>query len=116
MEEKALDRQHRGPGYSGGDGAYLKVKASGSPALRPGTTFPLTNGKSLLGRGDSSDLVLQDSFASNRHARIFYHQGQYWIEDLQSTNGTFVNEVRIEHPTVLADGDSMRIGDFIFSL
>jgi pSer/pThr/pTyr-binding forkhead associated (FHA) protein len=111
---KVVDGRHRGPDYPGGDSAFLRVKASVAPSLRPGTTFPLNNENNLLGRGDSSDLVLQDSFASNRHARIFYQQGQYWIEDLQSTNGTFVNEVRIDHPTVLAEGDSIRIGDFIF--
>jgi len=108
---KVLNKEYGRAGY---DRAFLRVKTSNSPALRPGTVFPLKKGKNLLGRGESSDLVLRDSFASNKHARVFYHQGQYWIEDLQSTNGTFVNEVRIEHPTVLAEGDNIRIGDFIF--
>ncbi|MDD4238911.1 MAG: FHA domain-containing protein, partial [Desulfotomaculaceae bacterium] len=57
---------------------------------------------------------IRDSFASNRHALIFFKEGQYWLEDLQSTNGTFLNEVKIDQPTVLVDGDIIKIGGIIF--
>lgn len=88
---KVVDGRHRGPDYPGGDSAFLRVKASVAPSLRPGTTFPLNNENNLLGRGDSSDLVLQDSFASNRHARIFYQHPGHSIKTHQAEQLAFSN-------------------------
>lgn len=94
-------------------GALLTVKESASPDLGPGDSLALGQ-QMLLGRGEASDIQIMDSFASNRHALIYFKEGQYWIEDLQSTNGTFLNEVKIDQPTMLADGDIIKIGGIIF--
>ncbi|MDD4239322.1 MAG: FHA domain-containing protein, partial [Desulfotomaculaceae bacterium] len=91
------DGQPAGADYSTGDGALLSVKESASPDFGPGDSLALGVEK-LLGRGEASDIQIRDSFASNRHALIFFKEGQYWLEDLQSTNGTFLNEVKIDQP------------------
>jgi hypothetical protein len=93
--------------------ALLIVKESSSPDYEAGDTLNIGLQK-LLGRGKSSDIQIKDSFASNRHALIYFKEGQYWLEDLQSTNGTFLNEVKIDQPSVLADGDIIKIGGIIF--
>ncbi len=95
------------------DTGRLVVINSSLPDLNYGDIF-LIERDIIIGRGDSSSLVIKDTFASNQHARIFVRQGQYWLEDLGSTNGTFVNETQVERPVVLADGDRLRVGSVIF--
>ena len=68
----------------------------------------------VLGRGGGCNIVIKDTFASNQHARVFMRKGQYWLEDMGSTNGTFVNEVQVKQPVVLADGDRLRVGSVTF--
>ncbi|MCX6054012.1 MAG: FHA domain-containing protein [Chloroflexi bacterium] len=63
-----------------------------------------------IGRDDSCDVVLQDDVSSNRHARFAYRNLHWWIEDLASTNGTYLNDERLETPTILITGDELRIG------
>lgn len=63
-----------------------------------------------VGRQPGSDLHLSDSAISARHARLTYHHSQWWVEDLQSRNGTFLNSERLTVPLVLADGDEVRFG------
>lgn len=75
-----------------------------------GTRIPLTGGTITVGRSPDSALVLDDGFASARHAR-FYNQGGYWVvEDLNSTNGTWVGSDRIYAPTRIAAGTPVVIG------
>lgn len=75
-----------------------------------GTRIPLGTGDILIGRNPECLLVLDDDFASGRHARIFPAQGGWGVEDLGSTNGTFVNDVRIEEPVQFEPGAQLRIG------
>lgn len=63
-----------------------------------------------FGRGSDANHRIDDRGLSRRHARIFHFQHQYWVEDLQSTNGTFVNGVRISQPTLLRDDDRIQMG------
>lgn len=108
------DLQHtRESDYHSKGGALLTVKESTAPELRAGDSLTLGKEK-LLGRGEGSDILIRDSFASTRHALVFFKEGQYWLEDLQSTNGTFLNGVQIDQPIVLADGDLIKIGGIIF--
>lgn len=75
-----------------------------------GTTLRLGDAAILLGRAPSSTLVLDDDYSSTRHARIYWSDGGWWVEDLNSTNGTFVNEQRLTAPVPLTTGSQIRIG------
>ncbi|NUN51540.1 MAG: GGDEF domain-containing protein [Planctomycetaceae bacterium] len=63
-----------------------------------------------IGRGENADFVLDDPGLSWSHARIFRQGGQVWVEDLGSTNGTFVGDRRIREPTVVGDGARIGLG------
>lgn len=64
----------------------------------------------ILGRDPGSDIPLLDDSVSARHAQLAYHHGQWWIEDLASTNGTFLNDLPISMSTVITSGDEIRCG------
>lgn len=100
-------------GIKEADIGRLVVINSSSPDLNYGDTF-LINRDIILGRGSGSSIVIKDTFASNQHARVFVRKGQYWLEDMGSTNGTFVNEIQVKQPVVLADGDRLRVGSVTF--
>ncbi len=68
-------------------------------------------GEVLIGRAPECTVCLQDEFASNLHARISQSEGRFFIEDLGSTNGTYVNGRRINYPTELRGGDSIKVGN-----
>ncbi len=63
-----------------------------------------------VGREASCDLVIPDDTISSHHARFRYHHGQWWLEDLQSTNGTFLNNERMYTPMVIVTGDEITLG------
>ncbi len=80
----------------------------------PGMIYDL-DGDIVLGRGDRAEIRLEDPFASSSHARV-YEQGNIMvIEDLDSTNGTYLNEELLQTPRPLHPGDRVRIGDSEFS-
>lgn len=81
-----------------------------------GTSLPLGSSGVLIGRAPSCTLVLDDDYASNRHARIYPHEGGWWVEDLGSTNGTFVDGERIVAPRSLEPGTPVRIGQTVLEL
>lgn len=93
--------------------ARLLVQSSSESGLKVGEYLHLGE-NTVLGRSGACNLVLADPFASQEHAKISFHGGQYWLEDMGSTNGTYLNEVRLERPTVLANGDMVRIGGVTF--
>jgi hypothetical protein len=85
-----------------------------APGHDPGMIYDL-DGTIVFGRGDTAEIRLQDPFASSRHARV-YEQGRILvIEDLGSTNGTYLNEELLDGPRPLHPGDRVRIGDSEFS-
>jgi len=65
----------------------------------------------LIGRASECSVCLQDEFASNLHAKIYQVEGRFYIEDLGSTNGTYVNGRRINYPTELRGGDNVKVGN-----
>ena len=81
-----------------------------APGHEPGMIYDL-EGDVVLGRGDHAQIRLEDPFASARHAHIFEQGGILAIEDLGSTNGTYLNEELLETPRPLHPGDRVRIGD-----
>lgn len=88
-------------------GISLMVRqGSGSASLRH-----FTQPEIILGRDPGSDIPLFDDTASARHARLTYHHGQWWLEDLSSTNGTYLNNTLISMPTVITSGDEISCGN-----
>jgi hypothetical protein len=85
-----------------------------APGHDPGMIYDL-DGDLILGRGDRAEIRLQDPFASSRHARVFRQGAILVIEDLRSTNGTYLNEELLETPRPLHPGDRVRIGDSEFT-
>lgn len=81
-----------------------------------GTTLPLTSSAILIGRAPSCTLVLDDDYSSSRHARIFPSGDQWVLEDLGSTNGTFIGNQRVSAPTPLSLGTQVRIGQSVVEL
>ncbi len=72
-------------------------------------TIPLKE-SITLGRAATCDLVVADNYVSNVHARVYLRDGSYWLEDLGSTNGTYVNRTRVSVPTAIGPGDEVRMG------
>ncbi|HPR35329.1 MAG TPA: FHA domain-containing protein [Anaerolineaceae bacterium] len=70
----------------------------------------------LIGRSLDCDFILDHSTVSSRHARLFYHLNQWWFEDLKSTNGSYLDGIRVEEPIVVKDNDEFYCGDAIFTL
>jgi hypothetical protein len=81
-----------------------------------GTTITLTAAPVLIGRAPECTLVLEDDFASGRHARLSLQQGTWMVEDLGSTNGTFLGRNRVQVPTPIEPGASVRIGRTVLEL
>lgn len=78
--------------------------------------FPL-NGETTLGRAPGCGVALtEDTFVSQIHSRLFQRDHVVWVEDLGSTNGTFVNDRRIEAATPLRLGDRLRVGQSVLEL
>jgi pSer/pThr/pTyr-binding forkhead associated (FHA) protein len=75
-----------------------------------GTRIPLTGAPVLIGRAPDSTLVLTDDYASNRHARISLQDGMWIVEDLGSTNGTYIGSRKLDGPVPLDPGVAVRIG------
>ncbi len=67
-----------------------------------------------IGRAGSSQVVLDDTYASQEHARVFRGDGVFYVEDLGSTNGTYVNGRKISYPLELRQGDRIKIGKTVF--
>ena len=63
-----------------------------------------------LGRDPGCDIPLMDDTVSTRHAQLTYHHGQWWLEDLDSMNGTLLNESQLTMPTVITSGDEILCG------
>jgi hypothetical protein len=101
-------RRDQGPDWSAGVDPRLEVVAA--MGLDPGTTFDLREG-GTMGRADASDIPIDDPFASSVHARIFPRDQFMYIEDMGSTNGTYLNGRRLRAAERLKVGDTVRIGE-----
>jgi hypothetical protein len=97
-----------------GDGGAPRLRVETAAGLRAGAAYDLSDG-ALLGRGDQADIRLEDTFASSQHARLAPHGEVMVLEDLGSTNGTYLNDEPLRGPQPLHPGDRIRIGDSQFT-
>lgn len=100
-------------GRSPTEAAAPELRVVEGPAA--GHSVPL-NGGVLIGRDRACDLLLADEEVSRRHVRVMPHDRGAWVEDLASTNGTYVNGERILAPRTLQVGDRVEVGDTVFEL
>ena len=83
-----------------------------SPTLEIGEVFELDSTPLTIGRAEQNDVPLDgDEFASARHVRIEPRRDGVWVQDLGSTNGTYVNAIRIDRPRKLVHGDVVHVGE-----
>lgn len=103
------------PGRAGksAQAAQWLVVTSGELA---GRRFVLSGQPISIGRAPDSTIVIRDDFASNRHARVAPREGQWMVEDLGSTNGTYLGRARVTQPTPVPLGVPIRIGRSSFEL
>jgi FHA domain len=106
-----------------GKGAAQPRPAAGTPTHLfvtegglTGTRIGLTGAPVLIGRANDSTLVLEDDYASTRHARISLQDGSWVVEDLGSTNGTYVGTRKVDGPVPLEIGVPVRIGKTVLEL
>jgi pSer/pThr/pTyr-binding forkhead associated (FHA) protein len=81
-----------------------------------GTSIALTGQQITIGRANDATLVLNDDYASTRHARLFPQDGQWIVEDLGSTNGTFLDRQKVTQPVSVSVGVPIRIGKTVLEL
>ena len=91
--------------------AWLVAERGGG--LKAGERFDLIGGLSI-GRSAEADVRIEDRYASGVHARIFSRDGHTYLEDMNSTNGTLLNDATLNGEAELIDGDVVRIGDTEF--
>jgi pSer/pThr/pTyr-binding forkhead associated (FHA) protein len=105
-------RPARPPRAGRGSPRVLVVTAG---ALK-GTSLDLAQQQITLGRANDATLVLNDDYASSRHARIFPQDGQWIVEDLGSTNGTYLDRQKVTRPMPVPLGVPIRIGKTVLEL
>jgi len=96
------------------DLAAPRLRVETAAGLRAGAAYDLSDG-ALLGRGEQADIQLEDGFASSSHARLVAQGDVIVLEDLGSTNGTYLNGEPLSGPQPLHVGDKIRIGDSEFT-
>ena len=92
---------------------YAQLVVERAPGHQSGLAYDIGEG-AVLGRGDSAEIRLEDPFASSSHARLVRQGSVMVIEDMGSTNGTYLNEELLTGPQPLHPGDRIRIGDSEF--
>jgi len=81
-----------------------------------GTTVDLGSQPILIGRAPDSTLVITDDYASGRHARVYSDNGRWFVEDLNSTNGTYLGQQKLNRPQPITVGQPIRIGKTVLEL
>ena len=113
--EAPKPRRERGrratPGRKGG-APVLRLVA---PAELKGRTYEI-GAETTIGRAAGCQVTIDDSYASQLHARVFQKDGQVYVEDIGSTNGTYLNRKKVTGPMVLQRGDQLQIGNTILEL
>jgi hypothetical protein len=108
-------RNWGGPGRAGGNsraGGRLRVI---EPADTKGQTYDLAD-ELTVGRAGGCQITLDDTYVSQLHARLFRREGQLYVEDLGSTNGTYLNRKKVTAPIAIRKGDRLQIGKTVMEL
>jgi hypothetical protein len=85
------------------------------PAAQKGRSYALAD-ELTVGRAAGCQVTLEDTYASQLHARVFTRDGQFYVEDLGSTNGTYLNRRKVSGPMVMQRGDKLQIGNTVMEL
>ncbi|MGZ3601003.1 MAG: protein kinase domain-containing protein [Ktedonobacterales bacterium] len=104
-----------GDTYLAPNGRPLRCRITLHTGPLAGQAFLLHQDTTTLGRTAGNDIVIPDGTVSRYHARMSFHGGKWTVEDLKSSNGTWVNGTRVTRPMVLQHGDELRLGDDIMS-
>jgi pSer/pThr/pTyr-binding forkhead associated (FHA) protein len=117
--QQARQAQPAGPARQprparGGRGTPSALLVTGGPLA--GTTIRLSEQQITIGRANDATLVLADDYASTRHARLFPQNGEWIVEDLGSTNGTYLDRQKVTRPTPVPLGVPVRIGKTVLEL
>ena len=102
--------------------AKARKAAKGGPVLvvvappeQQGHTYPLGD-EITVGRAAGCQVTLEDSYVSQIHARVFARDGQIYVEDLGSTNGTYLNRRKVAGPMLVSRGDRVQVGSTVMEL
>ena len=101
------------PSWGGArSGSRLRVI---EPAANRGQTYDLAD-ELTMGRAGGCQVTIDDTYVSQLHARLFQRDGQYYLEDLGSTNGTYLNRSKVTAPTPIRKGDRLQVGKTVLEL
>ena len=112
---KALKQTSRRVAASARKGGGAPVLRLTAPAEVKGRTYPVTD-EITVGRAAGCQVTIEDTYASQLHARVYQRDGTIYVEDLGSTNGTYLNRRKVTGPMVLARGDKLQIGNTVLEL
>lgn len=90
-------------------GQLIALREIDGSYMRTGQVYPLLSLTSI-GRAPTNSITVEDNFASNEHALVALRNGQWWLEDRRSRNGTSLNGMMVKQPIVITDGDIIGIG------
>jgi hypothetical protein len=110
--EPAADRRSRRSGRPSRRGQRLLVV---EPPEHKGRSYDLAD-EMTVGRANGCQVVLDDNYVSQLHTRIFRRDGQLMVEDLGSTNGTYLNNKKVSGPMAMKPGDRLRVGKTVMEL
>lgn len=105
------DRKERKADRRGGPVQLVVLE----PASLRGTSYPLA-AELTVGRAAGCGVTVDDTYASQIHARVFNRDGQFFVEDLGSTNGTYLNRTKVAGPQVMHRGDRLQVGNTVMEL
>lgn len=115
VQDKALAGRPAGHGSGSRAQRNQPVLRIVEPASEAGKTFPLGD-ELTVGRAAGCQVTLDDTYVSQLHARIFRRDGELFVEDLGSTNGTYLNRNKVGGPMPLKPGDHLQVGSVVMEL
>ena len=110
LQDDAGGRRREREGHDLSAGVDPRIEVIAAMGYEPGTVIDVREG-ATMGRAGSADIHVEDPFASSVHARIFKRNGFMYVEDMGSTNGTYLNGRQLRKPEQLKPADKIRIGD-----